>query len=218
MSYTNCLNFCDIDYLDLFDDIPFKYAKSIINQNRNKDEWIDFDFQVEIEDLECDRDTWASIKITFNLEIDVSGGSLPLMVTKKYEVIKEYNTSSPMAMYIGENLIDEEEETDEEEEEDKDEDGFDIIWCEDCGEVRVYDKHYCEKCEKEEEDETTKVIVHDIMNDMIDKIVLKAEEEEDDEEEDNPLCRDCEIETKKHCDVCGGYGSNSDFETDDEEE
>ena len=22
-----------------------------------------------------------------------------------------------------------------------------------------------------------------------------------------PLCKDCEIETKKHCDVCGGYGS-----------
>jgi len=33
------------------------------------------------------------------------------------------------------------------------------------------------------EDETTKEIVRDIMNDMIDKIVLKAEEEEDDEDD-----------------------------------
>ena len=37
---------------------------------------------------------------------------------------------------------------------------------------------------------------------------LKAKELEDDEEILLvPLCKDCEIETKKHCDVCGGYGS-----------
>ena len=120
MSYTNCINYHTIDYLDLFDDIPFKYVKSIVNQNKNEEEWNHYDLEVEIEDVECDRDTWNSIKITFNLEIDVSGGSLPLMVTKKYEVIKTYNTSSPMAMYIGENLIDEDEDEDEEEEEEDD--------------------------------------------------------------------------------------------------
>ena len=26
------------------------------------------------------------------------------------------------------------------------------------------------------------------------------------------MCKDCEVETRKHCDVCGGYGSNSDEE------
>jgi len=36
----------------------------------------------------------------------------------------------------------------------------------------------------------------------------KVNELEDDEEILLvPLCKDCEIETKKHCDVCGGYGS-----------
>ena len=43
-----------------------------------------------------------------------------------------------------------------EEEEDVDSEGFDIIWCADCGEVRVYDKHSCEKCENEEEEEDYK--------------------------------------------------------------
>ena len=38
------------------------------------------------------------------------------------------------------------------EDEDVDSEGFDIIWCADCGEVRVYDKHSCEKCENEEEE------------------------------------------------------------------
>ena len=30
-------------------------------------------------------------------------------------------------------------------------------------------------------------------------------------DEDNPLCKDCEIETKKYCDICGGYGSSGDY-------
>ena len=29
---------------------------------------------------------------------------------------------------------------------------------------------------------------------------------------EKPLCRNCEIETKKHCDDCGGYGSDDDDE------
>ena len=54
---------------------------------------------------------------------------------------------------------DEDEETHEDEDEgdedddDVDSEGFDIIWCADCGEARVYDKHYCEKCENEDGEE-----------------------------------------------------------------
>jgi len=29
-----------------------------------------------------------------------------------------------------------------------------------------------------------------------------------DSDEERPLCKDCEIETKKYCDVCGGYGDS----------
>mgnify|MGYP003639764998 FL=1 len=41
---------------------------------------------------------------------------------------------------------------------------------------------------------------------------LEFDEEEEDEEEERPLCKDCEVETRKHCDECGGYGSNSEDE------
>ena len=41
---------------------------------------------------------------------------------------------------------------------------------------------------------------------------LEFDEEEEEEEEERPLCKDCEVETRKHCDECGGYGSNSEDE------
>ena len=43
-------------------------------------------------------------------------------------------------------------------------------------------------------------------------IDMRQDGDEDDEE--RPLCKDCEIETKKYCDVCGGYGDSD--EEDDE--
>ena len=39
--------------------------------------------------------------------------------------------------------------------------------------------------------------------------------DESDDEDDKPLCKNCEVETRKHCDDCGGYGS--DDESDDDE-
>ena len=118
MTYTNCINMHHIEYLDLFDDLPYKYVKSIINCCKTDEDKWEYDFEVDIKDLDCDRVAWCKTKFTFTLEIDVSGGSLPLMVDKKFVVIKEYNSSSPMALYICENL-DEEEEEEEEEEDDE---------------------------------------------------------------------------------------------------
>jgi hypothetical protein len=43
---------------------------------------------------------------------------------------------------------------------------------------------------------------------------LKFQEEE---EVDKPLCINCEIETRKHCDDCGGYGSHSEEKEEEEE-
>tara|TARA_R110000824_G_scaffold170077_1_gene347319 strand:- start:162 stop:419 length:258 start_codon:yes stop_codon:yes gene_type:complete len=37
-------------------------------------------------------------------------------------------------------------------------------------------------------------------------------DEEDEEDEDREQCNDCKIEAKKHCDVCGGYGSEEEEE------
>ena len=126
MTYTNNINYYTIDYLDLFDDIPFKHVKSIVNQNKNEDDWVDFDFEVEIEDVECDRVAWCATKFTFELEIKTTYGSIH---NKTFVVVKEYNGSSPMAMYIGENLYyeDEEEEEEDDEDEDVDVDVEDIV-------------------------------------------------------------------------------------------
>ena len=109
-NYTNCLTLEQMEYLDLFDNIPYKVVKKLVKLHDETD------FEVEIEDIPIDGCCMCSTSFTFKLEIDISKGSLPLMVEKEYCVIKEYNGSSPMAMYIGENLVypeSEEEEQDE---------------------------------------------------------------------------------------------------------
>jgi len=97
-----------MEYLDLFDNIPYKVVKKIVKMDD------DTDFEVEIKDLPHDDYNKCSTSFKFTLEIDISQGSLPLMVEKHYCVIKEYDGSSPMAMFIGENLVEEEEEEEEE--------------------------------------------------------------------------------------------------------
>jgi len=41
---------------------------------------------------------------------------------------------------------------------------------------------------------------------------------EEEEEEEDKQCRDCEIEAKKHCEECGGYGSGGEEEEDSDGE
>jgi hypothetical protein len=109
-NYTNCLTLEQMEYLDLFDNIPYKVVKKIVKMDD------DTDFEVEIKDLPHDDYNKCSTSFKFTLEIDISDGCLPLMVEKHYCVIKEYDGSSPMAMFIGENLVEEEEEEEEEKE------------------------------------------------------------------------------------------------------
>ena len=103
-NYTNCLTLEQMEYLDLFDNIPYKDVKKLVKLDDETD------FEVEIKDLPTDSGYMCSTSFTFKLEINISQGSLPLMVEKEYCVIKEYNGSSPMAMFIGGNLVEEEEE------------------------------------------------------------------------------------------------------------
>ena len=115
-----CIPINTMKYLDLFDDIPHKYIKNIIDKD---DEYID----VDITDLECDRIAWCNTQFTFKLDINVSGGSLPLMVEKTFKRVLHYNNSSGIALTIM-NIQDEEdddEEDDEEDEDNKDEDNED---------------------------------------------------------------------------------------------
>lgn len=109
-TYTNCLMISQMKDLGLFDNIFYKHIKNIINRN----DWDEM--EVEIEDLECDKDCYCKVRFTFELSIDVSGGCLPIMNDKKFVITKEYNGSSAYALMMSD-LQDEryDESSDEEE-------------------------------------------------------------------------------------------------------
>ena len=120
-NYTNCLSLEQMEWLDLFDTIPYKDIKKIVKMDD------DTDFEVEIKDLPNDCGYMCSTSFTFKIEIDISQGSLPLRVVKEYCVIKEYNSSSETALFIMEYLIIEEEEEEEEEQEQERIVSFDVV-------------------------------------------------------------------------------------------
>jgi len=93
-TYTNWLMISQMKDLGLFDNIIYKHIKNIINRN-DSDE-----MEVEIEDLECDRNCWCKVQFTFELSIDVSGGCMPIMIDKKFVITKEYNGSSAYALMM----------------------------------------------------------------------------------------------------------------------
>jgi hypothetical protein len=112
MGYTNCLMVSTMKKLNLFDNISYKYIKDIIDEDDN-------DFEVEIEDLDCDRIAYCKTRFKFEINIDVSGGCMPMMVDRKFVVEKEYNSSSAYALMMLELQEEDEEEEEEEEEEDE---------------------------------------------------------------------------------------------------
>ena len=180
MVYTNCLMVSQMKELDLFDDIEYKYIKNIIKHG-------DDDIRVEIEDVDCDGLGWCKTRFTFELNINVSGGSMPIMVDKEFVVEKEYNGSSIFALTLR-NLDDGEEEEEEEEDEEDFPINIQVVglgWCryktmEDVKRETTYCKNTLYKikgdktaydmegkyCETEDEDE-------------------EEEEEEEDEEEES---------------------------------
>ena len=99
INYTNCLNLYQMKWLNLFDDIKYEYIKYIIELDDETD------FQIKIEDMECDEFLKCKTKFTFSLEIN--------SLDQEYVVVKKYDGSSPMAMMIHD-LRDEEEEEEKE--------------------------------------------------------------------------------------------------------
>ncbi len=163
-NYTNCIPLATAKWLDLFDDIPYKYLKKLLEEED--------DFIVEIEDMPCDRVAWCKTSFTFTLDINVSGGSLPLMVKKEFTVIKEYNGSSPMALTImGLQYPDEEEEESDE-------------WCECCwcGKELTNEKGvmYQDECVCLECHTRTKKMM-EIGKERLEEIKNKKESEEEEE-------------------------------------
>ena len=80
---------------------------------------------------------------------------------------------------------------------------FDMDYDDDTGFICELARDECDK------------IMNKITKKKIKLIKPKEEEEEESVNDEEKQCADCEIEAKKHCDECGGYGSCSD---DDEEE
>ena len=92
MPYTNCLQLSTIEYLDLLDDIPYKYIKKMIHEDDEDD------YDVEITDLKCDRIAYCKTQFKLTLRIDISQGSSSLYVDKTFTIVKEYNNSSGIAL------------------------------------------------------------------------------------------------------------------------
>ncbi len=92
MTYTNSLQLSTIEYLDLLDDIPYKYIKKMIHED--DDDYYD----VEIMDLESERVAYCRTQFKISLKIDISQGSSPIYVDKTFIIIKEYNNSSGIAL------------------------------------------------------------------------------------------------------------------------
>ena len=105
MGYTNCLMVSQMKELELFDDIPYKYIKNIIEDD-------DYDIEVEIRDLECDIEAYCKTRFTF----EISQGK----TYKKFVVETEYNGSSCFGMLMSGLYNDNDDDEEEEEEEEDD--------------------------------------------------------------------------------------------------
>ena len=92
MPYTNSLKLSTLEYLDLLDDIPYKYIKNMIHEDDEDD------YEVEITDLDCERIAYCKTQFKLTLRIDISQGSLPIYVDKTFTLLKEYNNSSGIAL------------------------------------------------------------------------------------------------------------------------
>ena len=116
-NYTNCISITQALYFDLFDNIEYKWLKLVLDPSIDRDEW---DFEVEIEDLPCDRLAFCKIKFTFELQmkkherwaIDVE----EYYETKTFTKTFEYNGSSAFAMTLCDMIADNDSEEDENEE------------------------------------------------------------------------------------------------------
>ena len=98
MPYTNILQLSTIKYLDLLDDVPYKYIKIMIDEYDEDDDEDTYD--VEITDLESDRVGYCKTQFKLTLRVNISQGTLALYVDKTFTIVKEYNNSSGIALTL----------------------------------------------------------------------------------------------------------------------
>ena len=97
VGYTISLD--DAKYLDLFDDVPYKYLKDCyVNDNTDKnDDFLD----IEIIDLPCDKIAYAYVKIIFEIRFicEIRFGET-FYKEFLYEKCIEYNNCSGVALKL----------------------------------------------------------------------------------------------------------------------
>ena len=77
MAYTKSLMIETMKKLDLFDDLPYKYIKDVIN---NDDDYID----VSMEDVECERPGYCKTRFAFKIDMGVDNGILNVDFQREY--------------------------------------------------------------------------------------------------------------------------------------
>ena len=99
MSYTISLD--DAKYLELFDDIPYKYLKDCYaNDDIDKN---DEELDIEITELPCDRIAYCKTQIVFEIRFidDIRFGET-YYKTLKYSKTFEYSNCGGIALKLGE--------------------------------------------------------------------------------------------------------------------
>lgn len=97
-NYNNCISIEQALHFNLFDDISYKWLKLVLDPSVDMDE---YDFEVEIEDLPCDRPAFAIVKFTFELaKVDDVILGRTRYSHKKFTKTIEYNTSSELSMML----------------------------------------------------------------------------------------------------------------------
>lgn len=106
--YNNCISITQALYFDLFDNISYKWLKLILDPSIDRDEW---DFQVHIEDLDCEIQGYCITKFTFDLKISKitssynANGFTTEYKTKTFTKTIEYQCSSPFDIALCEMII-----------------------------------------------------------------------------------------------------------------
>ena len=106
MGYTNVINITDALYLDLFDDINYKWLKEVLDPNMDRDE---YDFEVEIEDIPFQHTGYITTNFTFELRmLNYERFGRKYYHTKSFTKIFEYTPNSPLGISIS-NMYEEDE-------------------------------------------------------------------------------------------------------------
>lgn len=101
-SYTTHMNVFQMKFLDLFDEIPYKFCKEVTDIS--EEESYHYDIRVNIDDLPIpDHERYNRRKTLFEFDLSFKEES-GVDVKKTFRVIKYYDTCSKMSEFIDDEL------------------------------------------------------------------------------------------------------------------